>query len=90
MAGASDPLTVPQASERAERFAERTCTRDPHCVRHGVMNCRRQARRVVLCRIFDERKTRAQGKYRCHRLIRMSLDSRTRRKPVTGIGRWHC
>jgi hypothetical protein len=85
----ADKLPVPRASERSSTFATRTCARDEHCVRSGVLNCRRQAPRTVLCRIFDERKTRLQGRYRCERLIRVELESR-RRTPVTGVGRWHC
>jgi hypothetical protein len=83
-------LSIPDASERSLTFARNTCDRDKHCVRYGVKNCRRGAPRVVLCRIFDERHTDVQGRYRCHRLIRLGLDPRTRRIPVTGIGRWHC
>jgi hypothetical protein len=83
-------LTIDRAGDRALDFAERTCTRDKHCVRSGVRNCRRQGRHIALCRIFDERKTRVQARYRCERLIRMTLDPRTSRLPVTGLGRWHC
>src|SRR6478735_1485653 len=71
---AGPKLSIGAAAERSERFAERICDRDRHCVRHGVLNCRRQSRRVALCRIFDERKTRAQGRYECSRLIRVALD----------------
>ena len=56
----------------------------------GILNCRRQSGHIVLCRIFDERKTPVQARYRCKRLIRMTLDPRTSRLPVTGLGRWHC
>jgi hypothetical protein len=83
-------LEIDRATERSLDFAEGTCNRDHECVRSGVLNCRRQARMVVLCRIFDERRTRVQGRYRCERLIRLSLDPRTRRVPITGLGRWHC
>jgi hypothetical protein len=83
-------LEIERARGRSLDFAERTCRRDPHCVRSGVRNCRRQARKVVLCRIFDERRTRVQNRYRCERLIRLALDPRTRRVPITGLGRWHC
>jgi hypothetical protein len=83
-------LSIDRAGDRSLDFAERTCTRDKHCVRFGVLNCRRQSRHIVLCRIFDERKTAVQARYRCDRLIRLSLDPRTRRLPVTGLGRWHC
>lgn len=82
-------LTVRGASERSSRFAKHTCARDKHCVGSGVLNCRRQAPRVVLCRVYDERDTRIQGRYRCDRLIRVSLVPR-RGIPVTGLGRWRC
>ena len=83
-------LTIDRAGDRSLDFAERTCNRDRLCVRFGVLNCKRQSRHIVLCRIFDERRTQVQGRYRCERLIRLSLDPRTRRLPVTGLGRWHC
>jgi hypothetical protein len=83
-------LSIDAGAERSARFADRTCARDPNCVRHGVLNCRRQSRRVVLCRIFGERRTRTQGRYVCSRLIRVALDPATGRAPVTGLGRWHC
>ena len=88
LAGAK--LSIDASAERSERFAERTCDRDRNCVRHGVLNCKRQTRRVVLCRIFDERKTGAQGRYECSRLIRVALDPASGRVPVTGLGRWQC
>jgi hypothetical protein len=83
-------LPIGTAVERSADFAQRTCHQDRNCVRHGVRNCRRQSRRVVLCRIFDERKTPVQGRYECSRLIRLSLDPQTGRVPVTGLGRWQC
>jgi hypothetical protein len=83
-------LSIDAASERSARFAERICGRDRNCVRHGVLNCKRQSRRVVLCRVFDERDTRAQGRYECSRLIRVALDPASGRVPVTGLGRWQC
>ena len=83
-------LPLERAEQRSLDFAERICARDKHCVRFGVLNCRRQGPKVALCRIFDERRTPAQGRYRCERLIRLSLDPRTQRLPVTGLGDWHC
>ncbi len=85
-----DKLTIPRASEKAEGFAKRTCDRDESCVRSGVLNCNRKGRRVVHCRIFDERHTDAQGNYKCNREIRMVMDPDTHRVPVNGLGRWHC
>jgi hypothetical protein len=83
-------LTIPRATERAGVFAESTCKQDASCVRSGVLNCDRKGDLVVHCRIFDERQTDAQGKYRCNREIRMVMDPETRRAPVNGLGRWHC
>jgi hypothetical protein len=83
-------LTIPRASERAGVFAESTCKRDESCVDSGVLNCDRKGKLVVHCRIFDERRTDAQGNYRCSREIRMVMDPKTRRAPVNGLGRWHC
>jgi hypothetical protein len=90
LAAAALRLTIPAAEQRSLAFAKRTCDRDKHCIDFGVMNCRRDGPRVVFCRIFDERHTSVQGRYRCHRLIRLGFDPETRRKPVTGLGRWHC
>lgn len=83
-------LTIERAGDRSADFAARTCDRDEHCIAHGVLNCHRQGRHVVLCRIFDDRRTEVQGRYRCSRLIRLSLDPRSRRVPVTGLGHWQC
>jgi len=83
-------LPIERAEQRSLDFAERTCARDKHCVSFGVLNCRRQGPKVVLCRIFDERRTPIQGRYRCERLIRMSLDPVSGRLPITGLGDWHC
>ena len=83
-------LTTDRAGDRSLDFAERTCNRDRLCVRFGVLNCKRQSRRVVLCRVFDERKTHVQGRYECSRLIRVALDPASGRVPVTGLGRWQC
>ena len=44
----------------------------------------------MLCRIFDHRKTDEQGNFVCTRLIRLALDPRTRRVPVTGVSDWDC
>jgi hypothetical protein len=87
---AGPQLPIDAAAERSAEFAKSTCDRDRNCVRQGVLNCRRQSRRVVLCRIFDERKTPAQGRYKCSRLIRLALDPASRQVPVTGLGRWQC
>ncbi len=90
LAIASPTLTAERAAAKSAEFAERLCERDPHCVRNGVLNCNRQSPRIVLCRIFDQRSTEAQGTYRCERKIRIALDPATGRAPVTGIGPWRC
>jgi hypothetical protein len=87
---ANDKLTIPRATAKAEDFAERTCSHDGSCVDSGVLNCNRKGKRVVHCRIFDDRHTDVQGKYRCHREIRMVMDPDTHRVPVNGLGHWHC
>src|SRR5262245_44423474 len=83
-------LTIARATEKAGVFAESTCKRDESCVHSGVLNCDRKGNLVVHCRIFDERHTDVQGKYRCNREIRMVMDPKTHRAPVNGLGRWHC
>lgn len=83
-------LPVKTAADKSFVFAKKTCAHDRNCVRYGVTNCRRQSLHVVLCRIFDERSTPAQGKYSCTRLIRVSLDPVTYRIVVTGQGDWQC
>jgi len=90
LAAASDKLPISVARERAATFAENTCSHDKHCARSGVKGCRRQSDRVVICRIFDQRKTDEQGSFVCTRLIRLALDPQTRRVPVTGVSDWDC
>ena len=87
---ASVQLSIPVARERAQRFAAQTCQHDRSCADSGVLGCRRQHDRVVLCRIFDRRQTDRQGNFVCARLVRLSLDPRTRRVPVTGVSDWRC
>lgn len=87
---AAGRLSIPRARERAEAFAESTCAHDKSCARSGVMGCRRQGDRVVLCRIYDHRRTEKQGDFRCTRLVRLGLQPRTHRVPVTGVGGWDC
>jgi hypothetical protein len=89
-AAAAVKLPVEVAAEKSFVFAKHTCAHDGNCVRYGVKNCNRQSLHVVLCRIFDERSTPAQGKYECNRLIRVALDPGTYRIQVTGLGPWHC
>lgn len=88
-ASAGERLSIPAARERAGVFAERTCAHDESCHDAGVQNCRRQSERVVLCRIFDHRRTEEQGNFVCTRLIRLALTPGGR-IPVTGVGNWTC
>lgn len=88
-ASAGEKLSIPAARERAAVFAENTCAHDKSCHDAGVQNCRRQSDRVVLCRIFDHRKTEEQGNFVCTRLIRLALKP-SGRIPVTGVGDWSC
>ncbi|HKB51493.1 MAG TPA: hypothetical protein VKC63_08690 [Solirubrobacterales bacterium] len=89
-ASAAVKLPVELAAEKSFVFAKHTCAHDGNCIRYGVLNCNRQSLHVVLCRVFDERSTEAQGKYECNRLIRVALDPNTFRVQVTGLGPWHC
>lgn len=88
-ASAGEKLSIPAARERASAFAENTCAHDDSCHSAGVQNCRRQSNRVVLCRIFDHRKTDEQGNFVCTRLIRLALKP-SGQIPVTGVGDWSC
>lgn len=88
-ASAGERLTIPAARERATAFAENTCAHDSSCHSAGVQSCRRQSNRVVLCRIFDHRKTEEQGNFVCTRLIRLGMKPNGR-VPVTGVGNWTC
>lgn len=83
-------LPVQTAANKAFIFAKHTCAHDQNCVRYGVTNCNRQSLHVVLCRIFDERSTEAQGRYHCTRLVRVALDPVTYRIVITGQGDWQC
>jgi hypothetical protein len=83
-------LTIPVAEGKALVFAEHTCANDEHCGKAGVSDCNRQSPHIVLCRIFLRRKTPVQGKYECTRLIRLAIEPKSHRVPVTGVGRWHC
>jgi hypothetical protein len=90
LAAAADQLAISRAKERAAKFAESTCAHDKSCARAGVKSCRRQGPHIVLCRIFDHRKTEAQGRFVCTRLVRLALDTRTHHVPVTGVSNWDC
>jgi hypothetical protein len=83
-------LTIPAARERAAKYAATTCKHDESCAKAGVKNCRRHSRRVVLCRVFDHRKTEEQGNFLCTRWVRLSLRPKSGRIPVTGVSDWRC
>ncbi len=86
----STKLTIPAARERAAAFAANTCAHDKACANAGVQNCRRHADRIVLCRIFDHRKTEEQGNFVCTRLVRLALKPPSHRVAVTGVSDWTC
>lgn len=90
LAASAEVLSIPRARDRAEAFAARTCAHDDSCARSGVQGCHRQSDRVVICRIYDHRKTEAQGNFLCTRLVRLGYDRRTGRVPVTGVSDWSC
>lgn len=89
-ANAGEKLTIPTARERAAAFAESTCKHDASCAKSGVQTCRRSTAHVVFCRIFDHRKTDAQGNFLCTRWVRLSLQLPSRKVPVTGVSEWDC
>lgn len=83
-------LAIPDARAKAKVFATSTCSHDKQCIRSGVLNCRRHSAHIGFCRIFLKRHTKVQGRYVCHRLVRLAIKPKTHRIPVTGLGRWHC
>ncbi len=89
-ASAGEKLSIPAARERAIGFAENICAHDKACHNAGVQNCRRLSDRVVLCRIFDHRKTEEQGNFVCTRLVRMALQPPSPKIRVTGLSDWTC
>jgi len=89
-AGKGEKLSIPAARERAAIYAANTCEHDESCAKAGVQSCRRQQDRIVLCRIFDHRKTEEQGNFLCTRLVRLSLEPETGRIPITGVSDWTC
>ena len=89
-AQAGEKLSIPAARERAEKYAAKTCEHDQSCAKAGVQSCRRHSDRVVLCRVFDHRRTDEQGNFVCTRLVRLSLKPKTGRIPVTCVSDWDC
>jgi hypothetical protein len=86
----ADKLPIPAAREKALTFAENICAHDKSCANAGVQSCRRLSDRIVLCRIFDHRKTEKQGNFVCTRLVRLALKPGSHRVSVTGVGDWSC
>ena len=89
-ASAGEKLSIPDARDRAAAYAEKTCEHDDSCAGFGVQNCRRLKDRVVLCRIYDHRKTEEQGNFVCTRLVRLALKLPSHKIPVTGVSDWDC
>jgi hypothetical protein len=89
-AAAAVKLPVKLASDKAFVFAKHTCAHDIHCVKYGITNCNRQSLHVVLCRMYVERSTPAQGRYACQKLVRVILDPITYKIVVTGTSSWNC
>ena len=83
-------LPVKTAAAKSFIYAKHSCSHDFHCVRYGVRNCNRQGLHVVLCRIYLDRSTPAQGDYECQKLVRIAVDPYTYRVLVTGNGPYHC
>lgn len=89
-ASAGEKLPIPDARDRAAAYAEKTCENDDSCAAPGVQNCRRLKDRVVLCRIYDHRKTEEQGNFVCTRLVRLALKLPSHKSPVTSVTDWDC
>lgn len=89
-AGSTEQLSIAKARDRAEGFAASTCKHDTSCASSGVRSCRRHSNRIVLCQIFDHRKTEDQGNFLCTRIVRLTLQPSTGRIPVTGVSSWEC
>ena len=84
-------LTIRAAQTKSFYYAHRACNVDRYCDRYGVRTCRRQQAHVVICDIFNDRDTPAQGRYRCFRLVRVSYRTPYSTKPtLTGFGNWRC
>jgi hypothetical protein len=83
-------LPAKLAGTKAFIYAKHTCAHDLHCVKYGITNCNRQTLHVVLCRMYVERSTAAQGRYACQKLVRVALDPISYRIVVTGTSPWNC
>jgi hypothetical protein len=89
-AAAAVNLPAKLADTKASIYAKHTCAHDPHCVRSGVTNCNRQSPHALVCRMFVERSTPAQGRYTCRKLVRVALDPAAVKILITGSSRWTC
>jgi hypothetical protein len=89
-AAAAVQLPAKLAATKATIYAKNTCAHDAHCVKSGVTNCNRQSPHALLCRMFVDRSTPAQGRYTCQKLVRVALDPATVKILVTGSSRWAC
>ena len=84
-------LPIHAAATKSFYYAKRACNVDRLCDRYGVLACKRQQAHVVICNIFNDRDTPAQGRYRCTKLVRVAYRYPTSVKPVlTGFGDWKC
>jgi hypothetical protein len=84
-------LSIKAAATKSFYYSHRACASDPACDRYGVLNCERQQAHVVICEIFTDRNTVAQGRYRCTRDVRVAYRSNYSYKPtITGFGDWNC
>jgi hypothetical protein len=89
-AAAAVKLPAKLADTKASIYAKHTCTHDVHCIRSGVTNCKRQSPHSLLCRMFVERSTPAQGRYTCRKLVRVALDPATVKILIAGSSGWTC
>lgn len=84
-------LSIKSAATKSFYYSHRACRTDPACDRYGVLTCDRQQPRVVICTIFTDRNTVAQGRYRCTRDVRVAYRSAYSYKPtITGFSDWNC
>ena len=88
---AGHQLSIKAAATKSFYYAHRACNVDPACDRYGVLKCERQQAHVVICAIFTDRDTVAQGRYRCTRMVRVAYRCNCSYKPViTGFTDWKC
>jgi hypothetical protein len=84
-------LSIKAAATKSFYYSHRACNVDPACDRYGVLKCERQQAHVVICEIFTDRNTAAQGRYRCTRDVRVAYRCSCSTKPtITGFSEWRC